>query len=215
MDSRPTVFVVDDDPAVLRFITFLVKSNGRAVESFSSAKEFLDRYDPERPGCLLLDVRMPGMGGLELQECLARRNIEIPIIVMTAHSDVPIAVRALKAGALDFLEKPLDGDTLLDRIDQAFAQDAAIRENRQERQRLLARVSTLTQRELEIMQLTVAGSLNDKEIAARLNISPKTLSAHRRRILKNMQCRSFVELAEKVRLASEESERTSPGSSSF
>ena len=209
----PTVFVVDDDPAVLESVAFLLKSNGHAVECFPTAQAFLASYDAVFPGCLLLDIRMPGMGGLELQERLAAKRIDIPIIIMTGHGDVPMAVRAIKGGALDFIEKPFKDKVLLDRIHEAFELDRVTRGKKAERQTILAAVSTLTPRELEIMQLLMAGSMKNKEMAEKLNISRKTLDVHRGRILTKMQCRSLVELARKMRRASDGLDRVVPASS--
>ena len=122
MSSEPTVFIVDDDDAVRRFLTGLIRSIDLKVEDYASAQDFLDAYRPGRPGCLLLDVRMPGMSGLELQRELAERAIELPVVILTGHGNVPVAVQAMKAGAVDFIEKPFNNELLLDRIQRAVAQ---------------------------------------------------------------------------------------------
>lgn len=197
MNSEPTVFVVDDDPAMRQSLRWLIESVHLAVETFASAQEFLAAYNPERPGCLVLDVRMPGMGGLDLQAELARRQIEIPIIVITGYAEVATAVRALKAGAIDFIEKPFSDQLLLDRIQQAIASDRQARERRAERAAVAARVAQLTPRERDVMQLVVAGSSN-REIAAELGLSIKTVEVHRARVMEKMQVDSLAELVRLV-----------------
>jgi RNA polymerase sigma factor (sigma-70 family) len=193
METDPTVFVVDDDPAMRQSLRWLIESVNVAVETYATAQDFLAAYDPNRPGCLVLDVRMPGMGGLDLQAELARREIEVPVIIITGYAEVPTAVRALKSGALDFIEKPFSDQLLLDRIQQAIASDRQARVRRHERAALAARVAQLTPREREVMQLVVAGSSN-REIAAELGLSVKTVEVHRARVMEKMKVDSLADL---------------------
>jgi len=197
METEATVFVVDDDPAMRQSLRWLIESVNLAVETYPTAQDFLAAYKPERTGCLVLDVRMPGMGGLDLQEELARREIEIPIIIITGYAEVPTAVRALKAGALDFIEKPFSDQLLLDRIQQAILSDRQVRARKAERAELAARVGQLTPREREVMQLVVAGSSN-REIAAELGLSVKTVEVHRARVMEKMEVDSLAELVRLV-----------------
>jgi two-component system, LuxR family, response regulator FixJ len=197
MEHDPTVFVVDDDPAMRQSLRWLIESVNVAVETYATAQDFLAAYDPDRPGCLVLDVRMPGMGGLDLQAELARREIEVPVIIITGYAEVPTAVRALKSGALDFIEKPFSDQLLLDRIQQAIASDRQARVRRHERATLAARVAQLTPREREVMQLVVAGSSN-REIAAELGLSVKTVEVHRARVMEKMKVDSLADLVRLV-----------------
>jgi two-component system, LuxR family, response regulator FixJ len=197
METDPTVFVVDDDPAMRQSLRWLIESVNVGVETYATAQDFLAAYDPDRPGCLVLDVRMPGMGGLDLQAELARREIEVPVIIITGYAEVPTAVRALKAGALDFIEKPFSDQLLLDRIQQAIASDRQARARRLERAALAARVGQLTPREREVMQLVVAGSSN-REIAAELGLSVKTVEVHRARVMEKMKVDSLADLVRLV-----------------
>ena len=197
MSDSCTVFVVDDDQAVRDSLALLVHSVGLEVETFASAQAFLDAYRAERCGCLITDIRMPGMSGLELQEKLAADDIRIPVIVLTGHGDVPAAVRALKGGAVDFVEKPFNPQALLDLIQQAIARDAEIRELAAQEAQVAERVALLTPREHEVMGLVVAGKAN-KVIAFELDISERTVELHRGRIMKKMQARSLAELMRMV-----------------
>ncbi len=190
---KPTVFVVDDDQAVRDSLRWLLESVGHGVETFESAHEFLDSYDPNRPGCLVLDVRIPGMSGLELQETLAARAMAIPIIMITGHGDISMAVQAMKDGALDFIEKPFNDQLLLDRVQYALNEDARRRRDRAEKEVLLERVAQLTPRELEVMREVVAGHPN-KVVAHTLGISVKTVEIHRARAMEKMQAGSLPEL---------------------
>lgn len=196
--AKPTVFLVDDDPSMREYLEFLLKSVGHSVEAFAGALEFLKSFDPARPGCLISDIRMPGMDGLELQEQLKQKQIPIPIIIITGFADVPMAVRAVRAGALDFFEKPLDDKQLLERIQQALAIDAAARQKKEKRESVLTLMARLTPRENEIMEMLTSGRYNNKSLAAELRISRKTLDAHRSRILSKMECQNLVELTQKV-----------------
>ncbi|MEQ6342008.1 MAG: response regulator FixJ [Gammaproteobacteria bacterium] len=197
MNHESTVFVVDDDPAMRNSLCWLVESIGLHVETYPSAADFLANYHPARPGCLVADVRMPGMSGLELQEKLATNRIPIPIIIITGHGDVAMAVRAMKIGAVDFIEKPFNDQLLLDRIQQALGKDEEARLSNIEREIVTARIALLTPREREVMEHVVAGQLN-KQIAADLNISIKTVEVHRAKIMEKMQASTLSKLVEMV-----------------
>lgn len=197
MTASSTVFVVDDDKAVRDSLALLVDSVGLQVETFASAQDFLDTYHPDRRGCLITDLRMPGMSGLELQEKLSAEDVRIPVIVLTGHGDVPAAVRALKGGAVDFVEKPFNPQALLDLIQQAIARDTEIHELAAQEAQVAERVALLTPREHEVMDLVVAGKAN-KVIAIELAISERTVELHRGRIMKKMQARSLAELMRMV-----------------
>jgi len=193
MNNQPTVFVVDDNQAMRNSLKWLIESVGLRVESFASADEFLQCYYPGRPGCLLLDVRMPGMGGLELQEFLLERKIRIPVVIITGHGDVPMAVRAMKAGAIDFIEKPFNDDLLLASIRNAIDLDGRQRELQGERSEIAARLAQLTPREQEVMDMVTEGASN-KEIAQALGVSAKTVEAHRARVMEKMEASSLADL---------------------
>lgn len=208
----PTVFVVDDDPAMRDSVSFLMSSVGFAVETFESAHDFLARYDRTRPGCLVLDVRMPGMSGLELQERLGADPIAPPIIMVSAYADVPTAVRALKAGATDFLEKPYTDQDLLDRVNVAIARDRAQRREAAECAEVDARIGHLTPRESQVMELVLEGKAN-KVIADDLGLSHKTVEVHRARVMDKMRVRSLAELLQLV-LGHRARRNVSPGARS-
>ncbi len=193
----PLVYIVDDDDAVRESLQRLFESVAIAVSTHASAQGFLDHYDPRRPGCLVLDVRMPGMGGLDLLDRLRERGIELPVIIITGHGDVPAAVRALKSGALDFIQKPFNPQVLLDRVQQAIEQDQAIRRRAAARSDAVRRLSKLTAREHEVLELVLAGKAN-KVIAIDLAISERTVEFHRANIMKKMQARSLPELVNLV-----------------
>jgi FixJ family two-component response regulator len=193
MTNEPTVFIVDDDDAVRRFLTGLIQSIDLAVEVYASAKDFLDAYQPGRPGCLLLDVRMPGMSGLELQRELAERSVELPVVILTGHGNVPVAVQAMKAGAVDFIEKPFNNELLLDRIQTAVAQSLQSSSEREKHDETLRRLDTLTPRERQIFDLVVTGETN-KSIAYRLTISEKTVEIHRASVMRKMRAKSLASL---------------------
>ena len=197
MSSEITVFVVDDDQAVRESLALLVHSVGLQAETFASAGDFLEAYRPDRRGCLITDIRMPGMSGLELQEQLCTDGYHIPVIVLTGFGDVPTAVRALKGGAVDFVEKPFNPQALLDLVQQAIVRDAEIREQATHEARLAERMALLTPREQEVMELVVAGKAN-KVVAIDLSISERTVELHRARIMKKMQARSLAELMRMV-----------------
>ncbi len=195
MPPDPTVFVVDDDPAVRQSFKWLVGSIGLKVQTFSCAQDFIRDYDPADSGCLVVDVRMPGMSGIELQEKLANDGISIPIIVVTAYGDVPTAVRAMKRGAVDFIEKPYNDQAMLDRIQLCIERDAKMRREKEIRREVTWRVERLTPREREVFELIVAGRSN-KEVARALDISPKTVEAHRAKVMDKMAVGSLAELVQ-------------------
>ena len=199
---EPTVFVVDDDRAMRDSLSWLLDSVGLRVRSYATAAEFLADHDPAQPGCLVLDVRMPGMSGLDLQAELARRGVELPTIVITGHAEVSMAVRAVKAGAIDFIEKPFSDQLLLDRVRQALQIDLEARDVRRRREDARRRLATLTAREREVLDLVVAGKAN-KEIASALGVSPKTVEVHRAHVMSKMCVDSLAELIRITLLAGE------------
>jgi two-component system, LuxR family, response regulator FixJ len=187
------VFVVDDDTAVRQGLRFMLNTAGYSVQAFSSAASFLKDYDPRRGGCLLLDVRMPQMTGLELQQQLNVRGWRIPVIFITGHGTVPLAIEAMKAGAFDFIEKPLREAALLESIERALHWNDRFYEERLERATLHARATSLTPREREIFKLVAAGEPN-KIIARQLGISFRTVELHRARIIEKLEARSLSDL---------------------
>lgn len=191
--SDRTVFVIDDDEAVRKGLTFLLRAAEHRVETFSSAVDFLKTYSGPRGGCLVLDIRMPEMTGLELQNEINARGWHIPTIFITGHGTIPIAIAAMKAGAFDFIEKPLRGDALLETLEQAFNQDQAQRRERLELANLNARAAILTGREREILKLVATGESN-KLIARQLGISFRTVELHRSHILEKLGARTLAEL---------------------
>jgi len=197
LTTQATVFVVDDDQAIRSSLQWLIESVGLQVETYSTADEFMQRYYPGRAGCLLLDVRMPGMSGLELQEYLVEKQIRIPVIIITGHGDVPMAVRAMKSGAVDFIEKPFNDELLLESIRKALAVDEKQRELQSQRARVAARLAHLTPREHEVMVMVTEGRSN-KEIATDLGVSAKTVEAHRARVMEKMEAGSLAELVRMV-----------------
>ena len=197
IDEEPTVFVVDDDPGVGDSISLLLRSVGLPAKIFLSANEFLEAYDPDKPGCLVLDVRMPGMSGLDLQDRLQEMESILPIIFVTAHGDVPMAVNAVKAGAVDFIQKPFRDQELLDKIQEALEVDARIRAERTNLAKIRSRLESLTPRETEVMGLVVAGKPN-KNIARALGISQRTVEIHRARVMEKMKVRSLSMLVQLV-----------------
>ncbi len=197
MSNDPTVFVVDDDGQARKSVCALVRLLGMRAESFSSAEEFLDSYVEGRPGCLVTDVRMFGMSGLELQEELKRRNVPLPVIVLTAHARTPLTVRAMKAGAVTLLEKPYQDDDLWDAIRKALAEDAAGRAEHQRRRDVRRRIAALTPAERKVMDMMVQGHPN-KAIAHRLDISVRTVENRRREIFGKLKADSVAELVRLV-----------------
>jgi len=193
VQSDTTVHIVDDDEAIRQSLTLLLRSVDINVQSYDSAQAFLDVFDATKPGCLLLDIRMPAMSGLELQQELKQRKIQIPVIILTGHADVALAVRAMKAGAMDVIEKPFHDQDLLDSVSKALANSVAILQAQQKQIKFLERASMLSPREQEIMNMYIEGKCG-KAIAADLNISPKTVNVHRGHILEKMQVRTMIEL---------------------
>lgn len=195
--AEPCVFIVDDDAAVRDAIRLLIRSIGLRAETYGSGQEFLEAFEPDRPGCLVLDVRMPGMSGLDVQQLLLERRSTLPIIFVTAHGDVPMAVEAVKAGALDFVQKPFRDQELIDRIQQGLAQDDRIRRDSAGIEEIEQRLSTLTPREREVMELVVVGNPN-KVIAIDLGLSERTVEIHRARVMEKMQADSLPHLVRMV-----------------
>jgi len=200
----PTVFVVDDDPSIREALSSLIRSVKLRVETFSSAQEFLRHNRLDAPACLVLDVRLPGLDGLELQQQLIRDEVHLPIIFMTGHGDIPMSVRAMKAGAVEFLTKPFRERDLLRAIEQAIERDREAKAQRQEMGELLARYDTLTPREQEVMGSVVKGLIN-KQIAAELGTAEITVKIQRGRVMKKMKANSLpslVLMAEKLGIGS-------------
>jgi len=193
MDSAGTIFIIDDDRDVREALTSLFEAAGYLTDAYPDAETFLAAYERDRPGCLVLDMQMPGMGGLGLQKVLAERKDRRPIIFLTAHGTVPLTVRALKNGALDFLEKPAEGRALLDLVSKALQRDEERRREAAKHDLALRCCSTLTRREREILRLVVAGNSN-KDIANQLGISHRTVELHRMRIMHKTGAQNVVEL---------------------
>lgn len=192
-DAAPIVFVVDDDPIVCASMKRLIRSLGLDVQTFSSAQDFLDATRPDAPGCLVLDVRLPDLSGLDLQQELAKANVDLPIIFVTGHADIPMSVRAMKAGAVEFLTKPFREQDLLEAIQHGIAQHRAARERRAAISELQQRLDSLTPREQEVFFLVVSGLLN-KQIADHLGASEKTIKIHRGQLMRKMQANSLADL---------------------
>ncbi|MCK9376585.1 MAG: response regulator transcription factor [Syntrophobacterales bacterium] len=197
--EKGTVFIVDDDPSICAALARLFKSVGLPARSFAGPRDFLDQAPQLGPGCLVLDMRLPGLSGLDLQGELARAGIGLPIIFLTAHGSVPLSVQAMKAGAVDFLEKPVEDQTLLDAVSQALERDRQARLIQARRQALQELFATLTPRERQVFQMVATGRLN-KEIAFELGTAVKTVKVHRGNLMRKLNCRSLAEL---VRLAQE------------
>ncbi|WP_295541556.1 response regulator FixJ [uncultured Thiohalocapsa sp.] len=200
MSWAETVFVVDDDQAMRSSLQWLIESMGMRVETYDSAQAFLDAYYPGRAGCLLLDVRMPGMSGLELQAYLAKREHRIPVIIITGHGDVAMAVKAMKNGAVDFIEKPFDDEALIVSIRNALQHDEKQRALHAQRADIAARMVALTPREHEVMTMVTDGKSN-KEIATALGVSAKTVEVHRARVMDKMRADSLAELVRMAMIA--------------
>ena len=189
----PTVFIVDDDPSIRFAMQALMDSVNLPHEIFASADEFLEKVAEQRPGCLVLDIRMPGLGGLELQQELLSRGNTVPIIFITGHGDVPMAVEAMQKGAVDFIQKPFRDQDLLDRIREALTTDKERREEQQKHAEVAERLARLTNREREVFDLVVTGKPN-KVIAYELGVSQRTVEIHRARVMEKMQARSLADL---------------------
>jgi len=196
-DKPSTVFVVDDDDAVRTSLRLLLKSVGLPVETYASAQEFLDAFDAERAGCLVLDIRMPGMSGLELQQKLNELNAIVPIVFITGHGDVPMAVEAMQHGAVDFIQKPFRDQDLIDRINQALEKDRENRDGLRERDVIRRRIGQLTPREREVLELVTKGKAN-KVIAGDLDVSQRTVEIHRARVMEKMGASSLAHLVRMV-----------------
>jgi RNA polymerase sigma factor (sigma-70 family) len=191
--QKPTVFIVDDDQAIRHAMELLMRSVGLDYEIFHSGDEFLAGFSADRPGCLVLDIRMPGLGGLELQQRLIDLHSTLPIIFITGHGDVPMAVEAMQKGAVDFIQKPFRDQDLLDRIHEALKTDRERRSEREEQEEIADRLDKLTKREREVMDLVVTGKPN-KVIAYELGVSQRTVEIHRARVMEKMEARSLAEL---------------------
>jgi two-component system, LuxR family, response regulator FixJ len=193
MDESPTVFVVDDELGMRKSLQYLIESAGLPVRTFESAMSFLASVTNSTSGCLLLDIRMPGMTGTELQQALAQAGNKIPIILITAHGDVRTAVQSMNLGAFDFIEKPVDGDQLIERIHAALLRDEQTRKSESARAGFMERLGKLTRREKEVYELVITGK-QTKQVAAELNLSHKTVESHRSNIMRKMGAKSITEL---------------------
>ena len=208
MTASSIVFVVDDDPSVRSTLTFLLSTVGLQVESFDSTDGFLHRRLPDVPSCLVLDVRLPGLSGLDFQRELAARHIHIPIVFLTGHADVPMSVRAIKAGAVEFLTKPFRDQDLLDAIHVALDRDRGRREQEEEVKRLKQRFDSLTSREQEVISMVIAGMLN-KQIASQLGTAESTVKVQRSRAMAKMQAASLADLIKMIEKVKAPSEKAS------
>jgi FixJ family two-component response regulator len=203
-EQRPVVYVVDDDPSIRSLLIKLIRSIGLPVEAFSSSQEFLSSTRPEGPACLVLDVRMPGLSGLELQERLVQSGVDIPVIFITGYGSIPQSVRAMKAGAVDFLEKPFENQALLDAVNRALDRSRGSLGHNLELREIHDRIKSLTPREHEVF-VRVAAGLANKQVADELALSEKTVKIHRANVMRKMQAPTFAELvrmAEKLNLVS-------------
>ena len=193
LEGAPTIFVVDDDAAVRRSLTRLLRSAGWNAEAFASADDFLERAPVTGPGCVLLDVNMPGMSGLELQARMAEAGIPLPVVFLTGKGDIPMSVNAMKHGAVDFLVKPVEEKVLFQALEQAIRRQAAEAATRQGRDSVMARLARLSEREREVLEGVLQGRLN-KQIAFDLGIAEKTVKAHRGRVMEKMEAHTIAEL---------------------
>lgn len=203
-EEKPIVYVVDDDPSVRKALERLLRSAGHDAKTFASALEFLDFSHPDAPGCLVLDIKMPKLSGLELQDRLAEKGISFPIIFITGHGTVPTSVKAFRAGAMDFLQKPFKDRELLDTVSRGIEKHRRLRQEQKEMNTLQSRLKTLTPREREVFELVVSGMLN-KQAAFDLEITEKTIKVHRARVMEKMGAQSLADLvrfAEKLGIRS-------------
>lgn len=191
--TQAITYVIDDDKAVRGSLRWLIESVGLPVQTYESAREFLATFEDNHPGCIVLDVRMPDMSGLELQEHLAAQQVKMPIIIITGHGDVPMAVRALKGGAVDFIEKPFNDQALLDRIQHALQNDMESCQKRASLEQARKGLTQLTKREMEVLDRVINGE-SSKRIAAELGLSTKTVEAHRAKIMQKLHVKSVAEL---------------------
>jgi FixJ family two-component response regulator len=196
-NDQPLIYLVDDDEAVRDSLGMLFRSIGLAHEAFASALEFLERYDGKRHSCLVADIRMPGLSGLELQQRLNEQRADIPIIFITGHGDVPMAVTAMKSGAADFVQKPFRDQDLIDRINKALDRDREQRKTRAQEDAIRARIALLTPRENEVMQRVARGQAN-KVIAMDLGVSQRTVELHRARVMRKLKMRTVAELVHAI-----------------
>ena len=206
-EPAPTVYVVDDDPDVLKAIERLLQSDGLNVATFASPRQFLERFDRNAPGCLVLDLALPGLSGLELQRLLEQQASLLPIVFLTGRGDIPASVQAMKHGAADFLTKPVDDAELIAAIREALVSDQALRRAREERESVAKRLATLTERERQVLEQIVAGRLN-KQIAAELGTAEKTIKFHRANLMRKMGVRVVADL---VKLAERAGVGSTPG----
>jgi RNA polymerase sigma factor (sigma-70 family) len=202
--NKPMVYIVDDDEGVRESLTLVLRSAGISARSFADAREFLHQVDLQQPGCVLLDLRMPGMSGLELQQALSERECHLPIIMISGHGNVPVAVEAMRGGAVDFFEKPFDLDHLIERIRDCLTQEVERSRNHSRQQQAVQLIDTLTRREREIFDLLVQGEMN-KTIATRLGISIRTVEVHRANLMSKLEATNVSDL---VRLALETTSAT-------
>ena len=200
VEPSVNVYIVEDDDAVRESLQMVLESLGQTVAAFPSANAFLDAYHPEMAGCLVLDIRMPGMSGMELQRQLNERNSILPIIFVTGHGDIPMAVEAMQQGAVDFVQKPYREQELLDKIDRALALDRENRQSLQMRQEIASHIASLTPRERDVLDLMVAGKAN-KVIAIDLDISQRTVEIHRARVMEKLKANSLAHLVRMVMVA--------------
>jgi len=208
MDKKPTVFIVDDDEGIREGLSLLLETVGQACELYASAVDFLDSYDEQRSGCLVLDIRMPRMTGLDLQEHLLQRGSTLPIIFITGHGDIPMAVEAMRRGALDFIRKPFREQDLLDRINEALEADAGKRRQLHDRQQLSERIASLSDREHEVFDCVAEGKMN-KVIALDLGISERTVEVHRSNVMKKLGARTLAQLV-RIKIESGRPDSTGP-----
>lgn len=192
--STPCVFIIDDDPAVRDALVTLIESVGLIAKSYGDADSFLSTYE-QQPGCLICDICLPGTDGMQLQQLMMERDISLPLIAISAHGDIPMAVSMLRRGALDFIEKPFRNHTVLQRVNEALAHDAKQREQQAQQHELQQRIDRLTPREKEVMPMLTEG-LSNKRIALKLDLSPRTVEAHRANVLKKMEVESVTALAQ-------------------